>query len=211
MSLSSDSAKLYDVLITFHSAHALPVADVPSLSADPYILAALHVPSYATHEQPGPPPLLFRTRTLRRTRDPDWGAEVWRVGGVPGAGFALRVGVRDEDAGKKDDRLGEARVSFFGRPTANKHKGDDSQKDADADWGQVREGFKVERKEATIKKRRAGVRAFMSTYATAAVSKKVSRKGGNVVFSVEVLGLSENQKDRRVHTIGPSEYSASHF
>ncbi|KAF8597345.1 hypothetical protein BDV93DRAFT_499691 [Ceratobasidium sp. AG-I] len=192
MSLSSDSAKLYDVLITFHSAHFLPVADVPSLSADPYILASLHVPSYANHEEPGPPTLLFRTRTLRRTRDPDWGAEVWRVGGVPGAGFALRVGVRDEDAGKKDDRLGEAR------------------KDADADWGQVREGLKIERKEASIKKRRGGVRAYISTYATAAVSKKVSRKGGNVVFSVEVLGLSENQKDRRVYTLGPNYFSL-HF
>jgi hypothetical protein len=205
MSLSTDSAKLYDVQITFHSAHSIPVSDIPSLSADPYILASLRVPSYAANGEPGPPPLLFRTKTIHRTRDPDWGDAVWRIGGVPGAGFALRVGLRDEDAGKKDDRLGEARVSFFGAPAANKHKGDDSEKDADLDWGQVREGLDVERRDAPVKKRRGGARAFVASYVTAAISRGVSAKGANVVFSVKVIGLSENQKDRRVYTLGPSE------
>ncbi|KAG9087540.1 hypothetical protein FRC06_002490, partial [Ceratobasidium sp. 370] len=72
--MSSDNSKLYDIQITFHSAHDLPVSDVPSLSADPYILASLRVPLYSKGE-PGPPPLLFRTKTIHRTRDPDWGGE----------------------------------------------------------------------------------------------------------------------------------------
>lgn len=115
---------------------------------------------------------------------------MWRVGGVPDAGFALRVGGRDEDAGKKDYRLTEARVPFFGRRTANKHTGGGSEKGVDAGWGQLREGVKVERKEAAVKKRR-GVIAYAATCARAAVSKKISRCGGYAVFSVGVLGSSE--------------------
>ncbi|QRV86963.1 C2 domain-containing protein [Ceratobasidium sp. AG-Ba] len=201
--------KLYDVQIIFHSAHALPVSDVPSLSADPYILASLRVPAF-DRDEPGPPPLQFRTKTIHRTRDPDWGNEVWRVGGVPESGFALRIGVRDEDAGKKDDRLGEARVSFFGTEAANKLKGDDSEKDADADWGKVREGLDIARREAPIKKRRGGARAFVSTYVTAMVSKGVSPKSATVAVSVRVLGPSANQEDQRVYTLGPNYYSL-HF
>ncbi|CAE6338411.1 unnamed protein product [Rhizoctonia solani] len=205
MSLSTDSAKLYDLEITFHSAHSLPVSDIPSLSADPYILASLRVPSYASHDEPGPPPLLFRTRTIHRTRDPEWGNEVWRVGGIPGAGFVLRISLRDEDAGKKDDRLGEARIAFLGKKPTK-----DGERSAEEDWGQVREGLNVERKEASIKKRRGGIRAFISTYVTAAFSRSVSRHGGNVIVSVKVLGLSQNQKDRRPYTLGPHYYSI-HF
>ncbi|KAG9125273.1 hypothetical protein FRC07_008316, partial [Ceratobasidium sp. 392] len=169
----SGTDKLYDVQITFHSAHALPVSDVPSLSADPYILASLRVPEYHDKETHGPPPLLFRTKTIHRTRDPEWEREVWRIGGVPGSGFALRIGVRDEDAGiKKDDRLGEARVSFFGTAPKKKMKGaEDSDRDADLDWGHVREGLDVARREASIKKRRGGPRAFLSTYFTAALAR----------------------------------------
>lgn len=111
---------------------------------------------------------------------------------MPGAGFALRVGVLDEDAGRKDDRIGEARVSFFGRPSTNKHKAYSSEEDADADRGQVRDGLKVERKEAMIKNRRGGVRAYVATFAITAVNKKISRRGGYVMFSLEVMGLIEN-------------------
>lgn len=71
MSLSTDSAKLYDV-ITFHSAN-LSWSPTYPVSADPYILASLRVPSFSTPEDPRPPSLLFRMRTLHQTRDPDWG------------------------------------------------------------------------------------------------------------------------------------------
>ncbi|KAJ1299861.1 hypothetical protein OPQ81_002655 [Rhizoctonia solani] len=205
MSLSTDSAKLYDIEITFHSAHSLPVSDIPSLSADPYILASLRVPSYANRENMGPPPLLFRTRTIHHTQDPDWGNEIWRVGGIPGAGFVLRIGLRDEDGGKKDDRLGEARVSFLGRePVRN------GEQSAEQDWGRVREGLNIERKEAPVKKRRGGIRSFVSTYITAAISRSVSRHGSNIIISIKVLGLSRNQNDRRPYTLGPHYYSI-HF
>ncbi|KAG9080591.1 hypothetical protein FRC06_006387 [Ceratobasidium sp. 370] len=162
--MSTDNSKLYDIQITFHSAHDLPVSDVPSLSADPYILASLRDQDNTSDARSGL-----------------GGGEVWRVGGV-----------RDEDAGKKDDRLGEARVSFFGTLAPKKLKGDDSERDADLDWGHVREGLDVARREAPIKKRRGGARMFLSTYVTAAIS------------------LSENQEDRRVYTLGPNYYSL-HF
>ncbi|KAJ1300149.1 hypothetical protein OPQ81_011902 [Rhizoctonia solani] len=205
MSLSTDSAKLYDIEIIFHSAHSLPVSDIPSLSSDPYILASLRIPSYADRDHAGPPPLVFRTRTIHHTRDPDWGNEAWRVGGIPGAGFVLRIALRDEDANKKDDRLGEARISFLGRkPVRN------GEQSAEQDWGRVREGLNIDRKEAPFKKRRGGIRAFVSTYITAAISRSVSRHGGNIVMSVKVLGLSRNQKDRRPYTLGPHYYSI-HF
>ncbi|KAF8695599.1 C2 protein, partial [Rhizoctonia solani] len=205
MSISTDSAKLYDLEITFHSARSLPISDIPSFSADPYILASVRVPSYAGREDPGPPPLLFRTRTIHGTRDPEWGNEVWRIGGIPGAGFVLRVAIRDEDAGKKDDRLGEARISFLGQKPVK-----DGERSAEEDWGQVRNGMNVERKEASVKKRRGGIRAIISTFITAAFSRSVSKHGGNVVISVKVLGLSQNQKDRRPYTLGPHYYSI-HF
>ncbi|CAE6448127.1 unnamed protein product [Rhizoctonia solani] len=205
MSISTASAKLYDLEISFHSAHSLPISDMPLMSADPYILASLRIPSYATRDEPGPPPLTFRTRTIHRTRDPDWGNEVWRVGGIPGAGFVLRVAMRDEDGVKTDDRLGEARISFFGREPVRK-----GERSAEQDWGQVREGLNVERREASIKRRRGGARAFVVTYVIAAISRAVSRHGGSVVVSVKVLGLSRNQKDRRPYTLGPHYYSL-HF
>lgn len=64
----------------------------------------------------------------------------------------------------------------------------------------------VERKEAAVRKRRGGVRAYEAIYATAAVNKGVSSRGGYLVLSVQVRGLSEDQKDRRVDTLGPSEF-----
>jgi hypothetical protein len=136
MSIPSDSANLYNVKITFHSAHSLSVSDLPYLSTDRYNLVALHVPSYLNVDKKALQPLLFRMRTIHKTRDPDWGSEVWRVGGVPGAGFVLRVSVRDKDAGKRDDRLGQAHILFLERELTKQNR----KRDAEVDWGLVREG-----------------------------------------------------------------------
>ncbi|KAG9084150.1 hypothetical protein FRC06_004193 [Ceratobasidium sp. 370] len=190
--MSSDNSKLYDTQITVHSAHDLPVSDLPSLSADPYILAWLRDQDNTSDARSG-----------LGERGVESG---WRTG----VGFALRIGVRDEDAGKKDERLGEARVSFFSTLAPKKLKGDDSERDADLDWGHVREGLDVARREAPIKKWRGGTRMFLSTYMTAAIIRRVSPRSGKVVVSIRVLGLSENQEDRRVYTLGPNYYSL-HF
>lgn len=67
----------YIVEITFHSAHNLPIADLHTLSCDPYIHATLSVPGQKpTTNVNGQvytdPPLTFRTPTVRRSRDPVW-------------------------------------------------------------------------------------------------------------------------------------------
>ncbi|KAJ7825387.1 hypothetical protein B0H14DRAFT_3468575 [Mycena olivaceomarginata] len=61
----------YTVQITFDRAKNLPVADIGTLSCDPYVLASLVVPDAE--------PLKFRTPTIRRTRDPTWNS-TWTPG-----------------------------------------------------------------------------------------------------------------------------------
>lgn len=85
------------VQVTFHSAHNIPVADINTLSSDPYIHATTTPLSHSSsaqdeshphiskakghhgqnkegeHDHRGEhPPLAFRTPTVRRSRDPVW-------------------------------------------------------------------------------------------------------------------------------------------
>ncbi|KAF7345352.1 C2 domain-containing protein [Mycena venus] len=61
----------YTLQITFDRAKNLPVADLGTLSCDPYVLASIVVPNAE--------PLKYRTPTIRRTRDPTWNS-TWTPG-----------------------------------------------------------------------------------------------------------------------------------
>ena len=93
----------YSLHFSFLGARHLPVADIPSFSSDPYIIATLHFPDTSL------PNLHHRTPTIRATLSPDWN-DSWVVANVPVTGIKLKVKVMDEDPGpgNGDDRLGVA-------------------------------------------------------------------------------------------------------
>jgi hypothetical protein len=69
----------YTAEISIHAAHNLPVADISTLSCDPYIQATLVTPTTSSKKASksddsflDDPPLSFRTPTIRRTRQAEW-------------------------------------------------------------------------------------------------------------------------------------------
>ncbi|KAJ7493224.1 hypothetical protein B0H11DRAFT_2228008 [Mycena galericulata] len=173
----------YTLQITFDRAKNLPVADIGTLSCDPYILASIVVPDVE--------PLTFRTPTIRRNRDPTWNS-MWLVSGVPASGFKLSMILYDEDPGAKisSDRLGKA-VARFGPE-------------------QMKEGFESLETEYTLQKRKGDLHPYILTYLTALLPGEKLRKHNRVIASVRVLRKDEDKGDHRMYTLGPNTYSR-HF
>ncbi|KAJ7035580.1 hypothetical protein C8F04DRAFT_511923 [Mycena alexandri] len=174
----------YTVQITFDRAKNLPVADIGTLSCDPYILASIEVPDAE--------PLKFRTPTIRRTRDPTWNS-TWFVGGIPAAGFKLKMILYDEDPGVKlsNDRLGKA-VAEFGPE-------------------EMKEGFTRLETEYVLQKRKGDLHPYILTYLTALLPGEKLVKHNRVIVSVRVLRKDPEQTDdSRMYTLGPNKYSR-HF
>nr|OQO27842.1 hypothetical protein B0A51_04677 [Rachicladosporium sp. CCFEE 5018] len=97
----------YTLKFTIHRASNLPMADVNSLSSDPYVLAELKTDHQTRHKED--PPLQLRTPTIRRSTDPEWNVD-WIVANVPASGFKLKLRLYDEDPADQDDRLGNVHV-----------------------------------------------------------------------------------------------------
>lgn len=95
----------YTLKFTFHRATNLPLADINSLSSDPFIVAELNTGLPTRHKED--PPLQLRTKTIRQCTDPVWESE-WIVANVPASGFKLKCRIYDEDPADHDDRLGNA-------------------------------------------------------------------------------------------------------
>ncbi|KAJ7089855.1 hypothetical protein B0H15DRAFT_274648 [Mycena belliarum] len=178
-------ATTYTIQITFNGAKNLPVADIGTLSCDPYILAELSIPETE--------PLKFRTPTVRRDRDPTWDA-VWLVSGVPQSGCKLTMILYDEDPGElHDDRLGKA-VARLGPD-------------------QMKEGFENLNTEYTLLKRKGDFHPYILTYLAALVPGQKLRRHNRVVASFRVLrkDADADQKDAPgMYTLGPNHYSR-HF
>lgn len=177
--MSADT--LYTVRIVFHSAQNLPVADLLTLSCDPYVSATITVPTHPSASDD--PPLTWRTPTIRRTRDPTWNC-AWIVSGIPSAGFRLCMKLVDEDPGDRDDRMGKADARF--------------------EAGVLREGYEVREHAYKIEKRRGSFRPWIQTYLVAVLPGQKLIKHNRVVVSVKVIGKAADQNDRRVYTVGPS-------
>jgi len=94
----------YKLTITFHGASHLPIADVPSFTSDPYVVATLRFPGTLI------PKMHYRTQTQRSTLSPSW-EESWGVANVPVTGVMLKVKIMDEDPGNHDDKLGVTQIS----------------------------------------------------------------------------------------------------
>lgn len=108
-----DSTKLpsaprgYTLRFTFHSAKNLAPGDINTASSDPYLHATLKVAGLKRHKED--PDLTHRTRTIRRTLEPQWDDQ-WVVANVPPTGFILKCRLYDEDSPDKDDRLGNVTI-----------------------------------------------------------------------------------------------------
>ncbi|KLU91618.1 C2 domain-containing protein [Magnaporthiopsis poae ATCC 64411] len=174
----------YTVKITIHSAANLPRGDFATASSDPFVHATLTADVPRRHKED--PVLTFRTRTLRRTTEPEWEQE-WVVANVPRTGFKLKCRIYDEDYPDNDDRLGN--VTYIARRV-------------DEDW----EG--VARRTFQAKKRVGSKRAYLVKAVESAFTKNGSITP-RLTLSVEVLGRSEGP-GAQMYTVGPTSF-VQHF
>ena len=168
----------YTVKFTFHRANNLPLADINTLSADPFILAELTTALPPRHKED--PPLTLRTRTVRQNTDPEWHQE-WIVANVPASGFRLKCRIYDEDPADHDDRLGNVHVDV---------------PHVDDAWPGIREHT------YPIRKRMVSKRAFVLR-AVAVCIRKAEHMSGTLTLSAQVLGRTRDDIGGRVYTVGP--------
>jgi hypothetical protein len=168
----------YTIKITIHRAQNLPMADLNSLSSDPYVVTQMYTPNITRHKED--PPLRMRTATVRRDVNPEWNAE-WIVANVPASGFKLKCRIYDEDPADHDDRLGNAHILV---PSLNES------------WQGIQEqSFKV-------KKRMGSKRAYL-VQAMATGVRVRKHMNGHLVLSIKMLGKTDSEHGGRVYTIGP--------
>jgi len=172
----------YTLKITIHSASNLPMADVKTLSSDPWVLAQISADVPKRHKED--PPLRFRTPTIRQCLDPVWNEE-WIVANVPSSGCRLKFRLYDEDQHDKDDRLGNVHVTI------------DSLQEG---WpGIKQQTFEVKAKAGSW--RAYGIRAIAVCFNSA------KHMRANLVVSVEMLGRTpEDGQNGRLYTVGPCRW-----
>ena len=174
----------FNVRIVFHRALHLPMADINTLSSDPFIVAELKTRLPTRHRDD--PPLRLRTPTIQKNVNPEWNAE-WLLAGVPATGFRLKLRLYDEDPKDYDDRLGNVHVEV----------------------SSISEGWQgIKEQPFPIKKRMGSKRAY-AIRGCAAIFNRNVHMSGQVVVSVEVLGRTDDGGGR-VYTIGP-HYWSEHF
>jgi len=172
----------YTLKITIHKAANLPMADVNSMSSDPYVLAQINAGIPSRHKED--PPLRFRTFTIRQNTDPEWNEE-WIVANMPASGCKLKLRVYDEDPNDKDDRLGNVHVHI---PALNEN------------WEGIRE------QPYEIKARSGSKRAYL-VRAVAVCLSRTKHMRGDLYISVEMLGRTpEDGQNGRPYTVGPCRW-----
>lgn len=175
----------YTLKITFHRASNLPMADVNSLSSDPYVIAEMKTDLPTRHKED--PPLRKRTPTIRRSTDPTWNCE-WIVANVPASGFKLKCRIYDEDPATHDDRLGNAHI--------NVHS--------------LNEGWAgIDNQPFKIKKRSGSKRAYFARMFATCV-RIAKHMNGDLYVSIQLLGRTETEEGGRLYTVGPNWYT-KHF
>ncbi|KAF2683462.1 C2 domain-containing protein [Lentithecium fluviatile CBS 122367] len=168
----------YTLKITLHRATNLPLADINTLSADPFIVAELTTSLPTRHKED--PPLQLRTPTIRQSTDPVWNTQ-WIVANVPASGFRLKCRIYDEDPADHDDRLGNAHIVAD---------------NINESWPGIKD------QPHPIKKRMGSKRAYLLR-ALAVCFNKVEHMNGSMYVSVENLGRTSDENGGRVYTLGP--------
>ena len=172
----------YTVRFTFHRATNLPVADIGTLSSDPYVLAQLKTSLPKRHKQD--PNVWFRTPTIRRNVQPEWNSD-WIIANVPASGFQLKARIYDEDPADHDDILGTLHLNIS---------------EISENWEGIRE------ESYTLRKRKGSKRAYFFR-GCAAMLEKGAHINGHLVLSVQVLGRSQVENGGKVFTIGPCNWT----
>jgi hypothetical protein len=174
----------YDVRFTFHRATSLPIADVNTLSSDPYLTAQLYTGLPPRHKED--PPLMFRTRAIQRNTDPVWD-QTWLVAHVPESGFKLKIRLYDEDPADHDDRLGNVHLHLNNLKAST---------------------TPIHEQPFKLKKRMGSKRAYLIRGCAALFIRHVEMSG-RLIVSVEVLNKSK-ESGGRAYTIGP-QYWSRHY
>jgi len=168
----------WTIKITFHRATNLPMADINTLSSDPYVLAQLTSSLAPRHKED--PFLRMRTPTIRKNTDPTWNTE-WIIANVPSSGFKLKARVYDEDPADHDDRLGNVHVQV----------------------NSLSEGWEgINNRGYKIMKRSGSKRAY-AVRAVAACFRQAKHLNGDLFLSIELLGRTKDQNGGRMYTVGP--------
>lgn len=169
----------YTIKITFHRATNLPMADLNTLSSDPFVLAQLNTDLPNRHKED--PPMRMRTPTIRRNTNPVWEFE-WVVANVPASGFTLKARVYDEDPADHDDRLGKVIINV------------DS---LNENWPGIKnQGYKI--------KKKSGSKRAYAIRACAACVNKAKHMNGDLYLSIEMLGRTEGANGGKIYTVGPT-------
>ncbi|KAL0258436.1 hypothetical protein SLS55_007612 [Diplodia seriata] len=170
----------FTVKFTFHRATHLPIADINTMSSDPYVLAQLNTALPPRHKED--PPLRMRSPTVHRSTEPEFNWE-WIVANVPASGFKLKARLYDEDPADHDDRLGNVHINV---PQLSE------------DW----EG--IHQQTYKLRKRLASKRAYALRAAAVAVN-KAEHMGAEIVVSIEMLGRTQDPYNEggRTYTLGP--------
>ncbi|KAI6777713.1 uncharacterized protein J7T54_007607 [Emericellopsis cladophorae] len=177
-----DAPQAYTVRFTFEYAKNLPPSDFRTASSDPFLTATLRGTQPKRHKED--PDLVYRTRTLRRTTEPEWKSE-WTVANVPPGGFSLKCRMYDEDYPDRNDRLGNVTVKVsrvFDQ------------------W----EGMPPPGREFNAKKRMISKRAFILK-TISGIKHHSFDMTPRLCISMEVLGASDPPY-AQMCTIGPSFY-----
>ncbi|KAJ6445043.1 C2 domain-containing protein [Purpureocillium lavendulum] len=181
-----DAPPGYTVRFVFRCAANLPPADFNTASSDPFLTATLKTSLPKRHKED--PDLVHRTRTLRRTTEPEWNDE-WVVANVPRSGFTLKCRLYDEDSPDSDDRLGNVTIRV---PQVYEQ------------W----EGLPPPGKEFGAKKRMISKRAFLLK-GLSSILHSGTHITPRLTISIEVLGKSD-PPHAQMYTLGPTTW-IKHF
>ncbi len=179
----------YTLKFTFHRASNLPVADLPTGSSDPFVIATLTSLGIQNRHKEDPD-IKLRTKTIHKSTAPEWNQE-WIVGGIPKEGFKLKCRLYDEDAADADDRLGNVTITVPSLPEP-KHG------EKGCGW----EGIKEQT--FAVKKRMGSWRAYALKGVTS-LCRNGTDMTAHLVVSIEMLGESEEKG--RMYTLGPSTWT----
>lgn len=165
--------------ITFHRAENLPMADLNTMSSDPYILAQITSSVPSRHKED--PPLRLRTPTIRKNCEPKWNCE-WIVANIPSDGCKIKARIYDEDPADHDDRLGNVHINIS---------------NLSENWSGI------QNQKYSIKKRSGSKRAYLIR-AVSTCFNQTKHMSGNLYVSVELLGRTKDDNGGgRMYTIGP--------
>ncbi len=134
------------------------------------------------------PLLIHRTRTIRRSTEPEWNEE-WVVANVPSSGFSLKCRLYDEDWPDHNDRLGNVTVTI---------------PHLDENWKDSAPMARSSRP----KKRMGSKRAYFIKGIQTALSKHASMTP-RLCLKIEVLGRSD-PPHAQMYTVGPTRW-IKHF